>query len=121
MKFTDIFIKRPVWAVVISLLILILGLRSIFGLPVNQWPRTENTVVTITTNYYGADAATVAGFITQPMESAIAQAQGIDYLSSSSITGVSTITATLRLNYDSSKALTEINTQINDSRLLGIC
>ena len=113
MKFTDIFIKRPVWAVVISLLILILGLRSIFGLPVNQWPRTENTVVTITTNYYGADAATVAGFITQPMESAIAQAQGIDYLSSSSITGVSTITATLRLNYDSSKALTEINTQIN--------
>jgi len=113
MKLTDIFIKRPVWAVVISLLILILGLRSIFGLPVNQWPRTENAVVTITTNYYGADAATVAGFITQPMEAAIAQAQGIDYLSSSSTTGVSTITATLRLNYDSSKALTEINTQIN--------
>ncbi len=113
MKLTDTFIKRPVWAVVVSMFILILGLRSIFGLPVNQWPRTENTVVTITTSYYGADAATVAGFITQPLESAIAQAQGIDYLSSSSITGLSTITATLRLNYDASKALTEINTQVN--------
>lgn len=113
MKFTDTFIQRPVWAVVVSLFILILGLRSIFELPVNQWPRTENTVVTITTAYYGADASTVAGFITQPLESAIAQAQGIDYLSSSSITGVSTITATLRLNYEASKALTEINTQVN--------
>src|SRR5471030_1270002 len=113
MKFTDTFIKRPVWAVVISLFILILGLRSIFGLPVNQWPRTENTVVTITTAYYGADASTIAGFITQPLEAAVAQAQGIDYLASSSITSTSTITATLRLNYDASKALTEINTQVN--------
>src|SRR5476649_1146885 len=113
MKLTDTFIQRPVWAIVVSLFILILGLRSIFELPVNQWPRTENTVVTITTAYYGADASTVAGFITQPLESAIAQAQGIDYLASLSITGVSTITATLRLNYDASKALTEINTQVN--------
>ncbi|MBU9610632.1 efflux RND transporter permease subunit [Burkholderia multivorans] len=116
MKFTDIFIKRPVWAVVISALILILGLRSMSSLPVAQWPRTENAVVTITTNYYGADAATIAGFITQPLESAIAQAQGIDYLSSTSVTGVSTITATLRLNYDATKALTEINTQVNSVR-----
>ena len=61
MKFTDTFIKRPVWALVISMLILILGLRSISELPVNQWPRTENAVVTIMTSYYGADAATVAG------------------------------------------------------------
>jgi multidrug efflux pump len=113
LNFTDTFIKRPVWAIVISLLILILGLRSIFDLPVNQWPRTENAVVTITTAYYGADSATVAGFITQPLETAIAQAQGIDYLSSSSVTGASVITATLRLNYDYSKALTEINTQVN--------
>ncbi|MDN7903355.1 efflux RND transporter permease subunit [Burkholderia diffusa] len=116
MKFTDIFIKRPVWAVVISALILILGLRSIASLPIAQWPRTENAVVTITTNYYGADASTIAGFITQPLESAIAQAQGIDYLSSSSVSGVSTITATLRLNYDATKALTEINTQVNSVR-----
>src|ERR1700674_3139662 len=113
MNFTDIFIKRPVLAVVISLLILVLGLRSVGSLPVNQYPHTENAVVTITTAYYGADSATVAGFITQPLESAIAQAQGIDYLSSTSTTGSSTITATLRLNYDSNRALTEINTQVN--------
>ena len=116
MKFTDIFIKRPVLAGVISLLIVVLGLRSLFGLPVNQYPKTQNSVVTISTTYYGADAATVAGFITQPLESAIAQAQGIDYLSSSSASGVSTITATLRLNYDANRALTEINTQVNSVR-----
>jgi multidrug efflux pump len=113
MKFTDLFIRRPVLAGVISLLIVVLGLRSLFSLPVNQYPKTQNSVVTISTTYYGADAATVAGFITQPLESAIAQAQGIDYLSSSSASGVSTITATLRLNYDANRALTEINTQVN--------
>lgn len=113
MKFTDIFIRRPVLAGVISLLIVVLGLRSLFSLPVNQYPRTQNSVVTISTTYYGADAATVAGFITQPLEGAIAQAQGIDYLSSSSSSGVSTITATLRLNYDANRAMTEINTQVN--------
>src|ERR1700756_4781065 len=113
MKFTDLFIRRPVLAGVISLLIVVLGLRSLFSLPVNQYPKTQNSVVTISTTYYGADAATVAGFITQPLESAIAQAQGIDYLSSTSSSGVSTITATLRLNYDANRALTEINTQVN--------
>ena len=116
MKFTDLFIRRPVLATVISLLIVVLGLRSLFSLPINQYPRTQNGVVTISTAYYGADAQTVAGFITQPLESAIAQAQGIDYLSSSSITGVSTITATLRLNYDANRALTEINTQVASVR-----
>jgi multidrug efflux pump len=113
MKFTDLFIRRPVLAGVISLLIVVLGLRSLFSLPINQYPRTQNSVVTISTTYYGADAQTVAGFITQPLEGAIAQAQGIDYLSSSSASGVSTITATLRLNYDANRALTEINTQVN--------
>lgn len=113
MKFTDIFVERPVLAAVLSLLILVLGLRAIFGLPVSQYPQTENAVVTVTTAYYGADANTVAGFITQPLEAAIAQAQGIDYLSSSSSMGVSVITATLRLNYDSNRALTEINTKVN--------
>ncbi len=116
MNFTDIFIRRPVLAGVISLLILVLGLRSLFSLPVNQYPKTENAVVTISTAYYGADAATIAGFITQPLEAAIAQAQGIDYLSSSSVNGVSTITATLRLNYSGDKALTEINTQVQSVR-----
>ena len=113
MNFTDIFIRRPVLATVVSLLILVLGLRSLANLPINQYPRTQNAIVTISTVYYGADAQTVAGFITQPLESAIAQAQGIEYLSSSSSSGVSTITATLRLNYDANRALTEISTQVN--------
>jgi len=116
MNFTDIFIRRPVLASVISLLIVVLGLRSVFSLPVNQFPQTQNAVVTVSTTYFGADAQTVAGFITQPLESAIAQAQGIDYLSSSSSSGVSTITATLRLNYDANKALTEIQTQVSSVR-----
>ena len=116
MKFTDLFIERPVLSIVVSLLILVLGLRAIFQLPVSQFPQTENAVVTVTTTYYGADAQTIAGFITQPLEAAIAQAQGIDYLSSNSSTGVSVITATLRLNYDSSRAMTEINTQVASVR-----
>ncbi len=116
MKFTDIFIRRPVLAMALSLLVLVLGLRSLYSLPVNEFPHTENAVVTVSTTYFGADAQTIAGFITQPLEAAIAQAQGIDYLSSSSTSGVSTITATLRLNYDSNRALTEINTQVNSVR-----
>jgi multidrug efflux pump len=116
MKFTDLFVERPVLSAVISLLILVLGLRAISELPITQYPQTENATVTVSTAYYGADAATVAGFITQPLEQAIAQAQGIDYLSSSSSTGSSVITATLRLNYDSNRALTEINTKVSSVR-----
>jgi multidrug efflux pump len=115
-NFTDIFIRRPVLATVVSLLIVVLGLRAVFGLPINQYPQTQNAVVTITTTYYGADAATMAGFIPQPLEAAVSQAQGIDYLSSASITSVSTITANLRLNYDANRALTEITTQVNSVR-----
>lgn len=113
MNFTDIFIKRPVLSMVVSLLIIVLGLRAVFSLPVLQYPRTENAVVTISTAYYGADADVVAGFITTPLENAIAQANGIDYLTSESQNGISTITANLRLNYDSNKALSEINSKIN--------
>jgi multidrug efflux pump len=113
MQFTDIFIRRPVLAIVVSLLILVLGLRSAGSLPVLQYPRTENAVVTISTTYYGADPDVVAGFITTPLEAAIAQASGIDYLTSSSTSGTSTITAYLRLNYDANKALTEISTKVN--------
>ena len=116
MKFTDLFIERPVLSIVVSLLILVLGARAIFQLPVSQYPQTENAVVTVSTTYYGADAQSIAGFITQPLESAIAQAQGIDYLSSNSVAGVSIITATLRLNYDSNRAMTEINTQVASVR-----
>jgi multidrug efflux pump len=113
MNFTDIFIRKPVLALVISMLIVVLGLRSIFNLPVNQYPKTETAIVTITTAYYGADAATVAGFITQPLEQSIAQAQGIDYMSSNSVNSVSSITCNLRLNYSANKALTEITTRVN--------
>jgi len=116
MKFTDIFVERPVLATVVSLMILVLGLRAIFQLSITQYPQTENATVTISTTYYGADAQTVAGFITQPLEQAISQAQGIDYLSSSSSTGSSVITATLRLNYDSNRALTEISTKVSSVR-----
>ncbi len=116
MNFTDTFIRRPVLAMVISLLLVVLGLRAAGSLPVNQYPKTQNAVVTVTTTYFGADAATVAGFITQPLEAAISQAQGIDYLSSSSSLGTSVITATLRLNYDANRALTEINTQVASVR-----
>lgn len=116
MNFTDIFIRRPVLATVISLLILVLGLRSMSLLPVLQYPRTENAVVTVTTTYYGASAELVSGFITTPLEKSIAQANGIDYMSSVSASGVSTIQIQIRLNYDSSKALTEINTRVNAVR-----
>ncbi|MEY3936045.1 MAG: hypothetical protein RLZZ202_247, partial [Pseudomonadota bacterium] len=115
-QWTDLFIRRPVLAIVVSLLILLLGLKAVGSLPVNQYPQTQNAVVTITTTYFGADPETIAGFITQPLEGAIAQAQGIDYLSSISISGISTITATLRLNYDANQALTQINTQISSVR-----
>ena len=112
MQFTDIFIRRPVLASVVSLLILVLGLRAYAVLPILQFPRTENALVTVTTIYYGADPDVVAGFITTPLENAIAQANGIDYMNSVSQSGVSTITVTLRLNYDADKALTEINTKV---------
>jgi len=113
MKFTDIFIRRPVLAMVVTLMILVLGARAYLALPVNQYPHTENAVITVTTTYYGADPDTVAGFITTPLENAIAQANGIDYITSNSMTSTSTISVYLRLNYDSDKALTEINTKVS--------
>ena len=116
MNYTDIFVRRPVLATVISLTIFVIGLRAIFSLPVLQYPRTENAVVTVTTAYYGADANVIAGFITSPLEIAIAQANGIDYMTSSSTNGLSTITANLRLNYDPNKSLTEINTKVASVR-----
>jgi multidrug efflux pump len=113
MNFTDIFIRRPVLASVVSLMILVLGLRSYNSLPVLQFPRTENTVVTVTTTFYGADPDVIAGFITTPLENAIAQANGIDYMTSSSTPGLSTITINLRLNYEGDKALTEISSKVS--------
>lgn len=113
MYFTDLFIKRPVLATVISLFILALGLRSIGSLSVRQYPYTENAVITVSTSYIGADPAVVAGFITTPLETSIAQANGIDYMTSTSTQSTSTIVVNLRLNYDSSKALADITTKVN--------
>lgn len=116
MNWTDIFIRRPVLSLVVSAIVLVFGLKAVGSLPVNQYPQTQNAIVTITTAYFGADPETIAGFITQPLEASIAQAQGIDYLSSASVSGVSTIIATLKLNYDSNAALTQIQTQIGAVR-----
>ncbi len=113
MNFTDIFIRRPVLATVVSMMLLVLGIRALTDLPVLQYPRTENAIVTITTTYYGADPDIVAGFITTPLETIISQANGIDYITSSSQNSISTITANLRLNFDPNKALTEINSKIS--------
>ncbi|MBR0834253.1 efflux RND transporter permease subunit [Bradyrhizobium manausense] len=113
MRFTDIFIRRPVLALVVSALILVFGLRSMSTLSILQYPRTQNAIVTVATAYAGADSDIIAGFITTPLENAIAQANGIDYMTSSSVTGSSTITINLRLNYDSGKAMTEVNAKVN--------
>src|SRR3979409_1714268 len=113
MNFTDLFVKKPVLATVVSLVILVIGLRAVMSLPIRQYPRTENAVVTVTTTYYGADPDVIAGFITTPLENAIAQANGIDYMTSTSQSGASTITIYLRLNYDADKALTEISTKVS--------
>lgn len=113
MKFTDLFIQRPVLASVISLMILVLGVRAIFSLPTRQYPFTENAVVTVSTVYTGADPSLVAGFISTPLETSIMQANGIDYLTSSSTLGQSTIKAYLILNWNTNAALTEINTKVN--------
>ena len=113
MNLTDLFIRRPVLATVVSLLILLLGIRALGALPIRQFPKTENATVTVSTQYYGASADLIAGFITTPIEAAVAEAQGIDYLTSQSSNGFSTVTATLRLNYDSNRALAEINTKVN--------
>src|SRR6516162_3498432 len=107
-SFTDLFIRRPVLAIVVNLIILIAGFQAIRSLNVRQYPRSENATVTVTTAYVGANAELVRGFITQPLERVIAAADGIDYLQSNSKLGLSTITARLKINYDANKALSEI-------------
>ena len=116
MKFTDLFIRRPVLASVVNLLILVIGLRSIASLEVRQYPETENTVVTISTAYPGASSDLVKGFITTPLQQAIAEADGIDYLSSNSKQGLSTIEAHMRLNYDPNAAVAQIQAKVASQR-----
>ncbi len=113
MKITDIFIQRPVLATVVSLLIFTLGLRSAGLLPIRQFPFTENGLVTVTTTFYGASPDVIAGYITTPLETSIAQADGIDYMTSTSSQNTSVIQVWLRLNYDSIKATNDISTKVN--------
>jgi multidrug efflux pump len=116
MKFTDLFIKRPVLAMVVSLVILIAGLQSIRSLSVRQYPRSDIAEVQVSTTYVGANADLVRGFITTPLERVIASADGIDYMESSSAQGLSTITVHLKLNYDTNAALTQIQAKVAQVR-----
>ncbi|OLQ78204.1 transporter [Photobacterium proteolyticum] len=116
MRFTDVFIKRPVLAVSISFLIALLGLQAIFKMQVREYPDMTNTVVTVSTSYYGASADLIQGFITQPLEQAIAQADNIDFMTSSSVLGSSTITVTMKLNTDPNAALADILAKTNSVR-----
>src|SRR5256712_11564635 len=116
MKFTDLFIKRPVLAMVVNLVILIAGLQSIRSLSVRQFPRSDMANVAVTTVYVGANADLVRGFITTPLERAVAGADGIDFMESSSSQGVSTITVHLKLNYDTNAALTQIQSKVAQVR-----
>jgi len=116
MKFTDLFVKRPVLAIVVNLVILIAGLQAIRSLSVRQYPRSDIAVVQVTTVYVGANADLVRGFITTPLERVIASADGIDYMESSSAQGLSTITVHLKLNYDTNAALTQIQAKLAQVR-----
>ncbi len=114
-QFTDLYIKRPVLATVISLLILLFGLNALFKMPIRQFPKMDNTVITVTTSYPGADANLIAGFITTPLESAVASAEGIDYMTSSSTLGVSTITLTIKLGFDPQVAFTDVMSKVQQT------
>jgi len=116
MKFTDLFIRRPILAIVVNLVILIAGLQSIRSLSVRQYPRSDIAVVTVTTAYVGANADLVRGFITTPLERVIASADGIDYIESSSAQSVSTITIHLKLNFDTNAALTQVQAKVAQVR-----
>src|ERR1700716_933181 len=115
-SFTDLFIKRPVLAMVVSFVILIAGLQAIKTINVRQYPRSDIAAITVTTVYVGADAELVRGFITTPLERAIAAADGIDYIQSQSSQGTSTITVRLKLNYDANKALSDISSKVDAIR-----
>jgi multidrug efflux pump len=116
MKFTDLFIKRPVLSICVSLVILIAGLQSVRSLSVRQYPRSDIAVIQVTTIYVGANADLVRGFITTPLERVIASADGIDYMESSSAQGLSTITVHLKLNYDTNAALTQVQAKVAQVR-----
>src|SRR5262245_26097245 len=116
MKFTDLFIRRPVVATVVNLIILLAGFQAYRSLNVRQYPRSDIAVITVKTAYIGASADLVRGFITAPIERVIASADGIDYIESQSIQGMSNISVHLKLNYDNNAALTQIQSKIAQVR-----
>src|SRR5437868_4746494 len=116
MKFTDIFIRRPVLAIVVNLVIIIAGLQAIRTLNVRQYPKLESATVSVRTAYVGANADLVRGFITTPLERAIAAADGIDYIESQSVQGLSTINVRLKLNFSAANALSDISARVNQVR-----
>jgi multidrug efflux pump len=118
MHFTDLFIRRPVLALVVSLLILLIGARAMYGLQVRQYPKLSNTTITVTTTYPGASPDLIEGFITTPIEQAVATAEGIDYMTSTSVLGTSTITAHIKLDYDPSKALADAISKVQQVKYL---
>src|SRR6187397_3738252 len=115
-KFTDIFVRRPVLAIVVNLVILIAGLQAIRSLSVRQYPRSDIAVIKVSTAYIGANADLVRGFITTPLERVIASADGIDFIESSSAQSISTITVHLKLNFDTNAALTQIQAKVAQVR-----
>jgi multidrug efflux pump len=115
MSFTDIFIRRPVLSMVISALILLFGLRAMMEIPIRQFPKMENAEIIVTTSYSGADAALIEGFVTTPLETAIAGAEGIEYMTSSSTMNTSTITCHIKLNFDPQKAFTDIMSKVSSA------
>src|SRR6186997_785710 len=115
-SFTDIFIKHPVLAVVVNLVILLVGYRSISSLPVQQYPKIESSQILITTVYYGASAETVRGFLTTPIERAVSAISGVDYVESTSRAGVSSITIHLKLNHNSTTGLAEVTARLQQVR-----
>src|ERR1700748_2541583 len=116
MKITDIFVRRPVLAIVVNLVILVAGLQAIRSLNVRQYPKLESATVTVRTVYVGANADLVRGFITTPLERAIAAADGIDYIESQSVQGLSTINVRLKLNFSAGNALSDISARVNQVR-----
>ncbi|MCB1411864.1 MAG: multidrug efflux RND transporter permease subunit [Xanthobacteraceae bacterium] len=118
MAFTDIFIKRPVLSVVVSLLILLIGLAAAYNLPIRQYPKLSNTVITITTAYPGASPDLMQGFITTPIEQAVASAEGVDYITSASTQSQSQIRVYIKLNFDPNAALTEVLSKVNSVKYL---
>jgi multidrug efflux pump len=118
MAFTDIFIKRPVLSVVVSLLILLIGLAAAYNLPIRQYPKLSNTVITITTAYPGASPDLMQGFITTPIEQAVASAEGVDYMTSASTQSQSQIKVYIKLNFDPNAALTEVLSKVNSVKYL---